>query len=327
MSDCRIYKDLIERLIADEIVDDDRAALQKHCEQCGECAELMDMHMYLHAAGRDIPEASRGELRKVREGVMARITRDSSVHSGEKSDSRFRDRGISSGRNFRRDASALWRRYPVAALAATLLVALGAAAAGRWSNPPAVFDEALLMKAVNKQAAREAGLDEYWDSPFSYSNVAVRSISGGEIDLSFDVNRHVDLRTPQSSPLAREVLLHAILEPSSLGSRFVAMELSPGISDGRLKDAMILTLHNDPSLPVRLSALAALTRYPYDAAIQEALLKTLSSDPEVQIRLLALEYLASREVGAETIRGAVGDGGDPADRAVLQQVSLRGVEF
>ncbi len=314
MSECRHNQDLIEDLIAGEIAEEELKTLHEHCAECTDCAELVDMHMHLLAAGSQIPEPGQGELRSIREGVMARL---------EKRSTGTREQGASGRPGFRRELASLGRRHPIAAIAATLLVAVCAGAAGRWSSPAPVFDDALMMKAIRQQAARETSLDEYWDSPFSYSNVAVRSESNGEIALSFDVNRHVELSMPRSSPLAREVLLNAILEPSSLGARFSAMEQTLGISDTRLKDAMVLTMQSDPSLAVRLNALSVLTRYPYDAQIEEALLKTVSSDPEVQMRLLAVEYLAAREVGIETIRGAVGDDGTPADRAILQQVSLR----
>ena len=112
--------------------------------------------------------------------------------------------------------------------------------------------------------AQQTGLDSYWDSQFTFANVSVRPQGQGQLALSFDACRHVDLQVAQDSPLAREVLLHAIMEPSSLGSRLQAMEVTPAISDGRLKDALIFTMLNDQNAAVRLNALSVLARYPYD---------------------------------------------------------------
>ena len=47
------------------------------------------------------------------------------------------------------------------------------------------------------------------------ANVAVRPRSDGMLSMSFDVCRHVDTETDRQSPLAREVLLHAILEKNA----------------------------------------------------------------------------------------------------------------
>lgn len=311
MSDCREYEVLFEDLMAGEIEEADLAALQAHGETCAACADLLELHRDLGRLAGEVSEEEREALREVRGGVMAKIA------SGE-----GRADGAAGVRNPRSPFS-LRRRHAWAAAAAAVILLLGGAAIGRWSAPAPALDDQLTLHAVRQLAARERGLDEYWDSPYSFENVAVRSEPGNEVVLSFDVSRHVETRTARTSPLAREVLLHAILEPSSLGSRVNAMELTAQITDDRLKRAMILTMHSDPSLTVRVNALAVLKRYPYDDEIQTAMLKTLSDDPEVQMRLLALEYLAAQEVGMEKIRGALEEDASPAGRAVLQEVSHR----
>jgi hypothetical protein len=103
------------------------------------------------------------------------------------------------------------------------------------------------------------------------------------------------------------------------------MAMAPGSMDGKLKEVLLFTLLNDPSLPVRLKAVGILTQYASDPAVQEALLLSLGRDPSVQIRLLALECLADRGVDPGAIRNAIGEVSEEGDRAVFQRaVELTG---
>jgi hypothetical protein len=189
--------------------------------------------------------------------------------------------------------------------------------AGRWSVSQPDFDDEVLMREINQQATRQAGLIDYWDSPYSYSNVSARPTGDGNLDLSFNVSRHVRLETPMDSPIAKEVLLHAILESGAIGSQMKAMALTEEILDPGLREALVFTLHKDPNLAVRLEAMAILGRYPYDKTIQDALLTTLRNDGEVQMRLLALEYLAGKQVNMETLRRTIEAPKMDSDPAVL----------
>jgi hypothetical protein len=185
-----------------------------------------------------------------------------------------------------------------------------------------VFSDEVLVEEMVRQASLERGLEGYWDSPFIYSNVNVRR-QNGDVLLSFDATRHIDVATTLDSPLAREVLVHAMIESSPMGSRFEAMAVADRSMDAernmneRLREAMVFVLLNDPSLPVRLRSLEVLSRHSSDPAVQDALLTSLSQDPSVQVRLLALETLASRQVAPDAIRNAIGDTPDESGRAVL----------
>ena len=112
--------------------------------------------------------------------------------------------------------------------------------------------------------------------------------------------------------------MHAILEPSGVGSRMKAMALAPEIMDPKLKEAVIFTMHKDPNLAVRMEAMSVLSKSPYDAAIQKAYLTTLREDQEVQMRLQALEFLAGKRVNKNTIRMAIEEPQMESDTAVLQ---------
>jgi hypothetical protein len=222
---------------------------------------------------------------------------------------------------FLADLGRLWRAHPVPSGLATAAVLVAAVLLGRLNTPADDFDRALLQ-AVDRPVAQAASLESYWDTPYAFANVTVRPEGQGQLALSFDVCRHVDLQVAQDSPLAREVLLHAILEPSTMGSQLRAMEVSPQMRDSRLKQALILTMHNDPDATVRLNALDVIVRYPYDQQIENALLETLKNDEDVQMRLTAMEELARRDVGLDTIRNAVGDEKTEAARAILREAAV-----
>jgi len=149
----------------------------------------------------------------------------------------------------------------------------------------------------------------------------MRRQNGRGMILSFDVTRRIDVETTLDSPLAREVLVYAMIDPSNMGSRLEAMAAAGRSPDERLKDALTFILLNDPSMPVRLKSLEILSQHASDPVIQDALLASLSQDPSVQVRLLALESLAGRHVDPKVIRQAIGENPDKNGRAVLHRAA------
>lgn len=309
MEDCQHFQETIHNYIAGEIPPSELESLHRHCETCPDCRQLMEVHGGLLRAGEEIPEPRETDLLAMRKSVLSQIARDESKSAGER-------------RTFWWDLRTLFGSHPAAALPAAAALIVVAVFAGRWSVAPQPYDDQLLIQDIKRQAtlqaSQQAGLDDYWDTPYSYTNVVARPLPGGKLDLSFDVCRHVNVVTPKSSPLATDVLMQAILDPSAMGSKMKAMELAPENLDPKLKEALVFALHNDPVVAVRLEALSVLTRYPYDNGVQEALLQTLRKDEAVQMRLLALEHLAGRRVNPETIRQTIKEGELESDVAVLQ---------
>jgi hypothetical protein len=221
-------------------------------------------------------------------------------------------------------AEPFWRRWvtlPAVRPAYAAVVAVGFLVIGffigRAGQEVPQFDDGLLAQEVTRQASLGRGLEGYWESPFTYSNVSMRPQSGHDVMLSFDVTRRLDVETTLDSPLAREVLVYAMIDPSNMGSRLEAMAAAGRSMDDRLKETLVFILLNDPSMPVRLRSLDILSRYASDPDVHDALLVSLSQDPSVQVRLLALESLASQQVDPDAIRRAIGERPDASGRAVL----------
>lgn len=311
MSGCRFYQEMMERLLAGELSRRDTTALQDHGQTCQDCAGLLALHKDLLDLGEDRPEPNQADLMNMREQVLRQtVGQETTAHQ-------------TSGSSFLRDLQGLWRSHPLTAVLSTAAVLVCAVFIGHKMTPAPTLDQSRLVQEITQQSAMAASLEDYWDAPYSFTNVAVRPRQNGQVALSFDVCRHVDIQQDRSSPLVTEVLLNAILEPSSMGSQFRAMDLTSDIMDERLKQALILTLHNDPDPTVRLNALEALAQHPYGETVQSAFLQVLGQDQDVQMRLTAIEHLSHRQVDLQTIRSAVGEAGFASDDVVLQKaVSL-----
>ncbi len=313
MSECARFEHLIEDYLAGDISREDLETLERHSGSCPGCRNLMELHREMSETSVEIPLPSEGDLGAMRSAVLRRIGVPGRVRSGR----------LSAHAGHGKDAQPFWKRWAVLPVLrpayvvafAVALVALGFLL-GRMGSSPQEFDDNMLVEEMVRQASLERGLDGYWDSPFIYSNVNVRRQNGGVL-LSFDATRHIDVATTLDSPLSREVLLYAMIDPSPMGSRFEAMAVAGRSMDERLKEAMVFILLNDPSLPVRLRSLDILSRHSSDPVVQDALLVSLSRDPSVQVRLLALESLASQQVAPDVIRHAIGNTPDESGRAVL----------
>lgn len=319
--ECQRFESLIEEYLAGDIAPADLETLRQHSETCPGCGELMKLHGELSDIPGQVLQASESDFAEMRASVLGRIRV-----------SRSGRRQRAHPPPGRRGPLPAWKRWQGALIArpvysaafAIVLLAVGFFL-GRLGAVRAEYDEDLLVEEVVRQASLERGLDGYWDSPFIYSNVSFRPRTEGTVTLDFDITRHVSVTRPLDSPLTREMLVHAMIEPAPMGTRLMAMGVARKTMDAKLREAMVFILLNDPSLPVRLRSLEILTKCAADPAVQEALLMSLSQDPSVQIRLLALESLAGEHVDSGVIRRALGETLDENDHAVLHRaVELMG---
>ena len=132
---------------------------------------------------------------------------------------------------------------------------------------------------------------------------------------------HVQLVESAQSDIAREVLVHALLDPSSIGSRLKAMTYAADAAEPKVVQALILALRHDDNLAVRLEALALLTDHLDAPEVESAVLATLRDDESVQMRLLALDSLAGHSVDRERIRQVIETVERPDDAALLVRLT------
>lgn len=308
MPECRDQWRRIEAFLADSIAAGELRKLLAHAATCEHCRTVLELHRELVRTREQIPEPTEREFRGLRQSVLAEIA--SRGTTGER-------------RSPVRVLSRWWSGAPILRPALVTLLVIAAVLVGRWSAAPGRLDDDLLLSEIKNQAVEQTGLSSYWDARFTFANVSVRPLGSGSLMLDFDVCRRLNVVTSRHSPLAREVLVNAILDPGTLGTRLKAMQLAPELQDERLREALVFALHNDPDPTVRLEALSLLIRDYDDTLVMDAVLQTLHADASVQVRLAALEALAARRVDARRIRQTIQTIEGVGNRAVLQQAMQR----
>jgi hypothetical protein len=298
MHSCKQIHEIFERYLVGELLPSDKNILDQHLPSCLDCQSLMDMHEELMRIDGPVADPSPEALRAMRSRVLGQISQSNN-----------------GGRNsrFNRRVSLF-----VPAFAAAAVLVLGVFL-GSWFSRPASVDDQLL-NAITRQASIERSLEDSWDAPLFFSNVAVRDWNDTRVSLGFDVCRSFDLTTGLNSSVASDILTHAILNSDSMGGRMRAMEIAALSSDERLTRALVVSLQQDPDQTMRISALNALARKGDSEQIQLALLGALRDDDSVQVRLLALEHLVGQSQGLETLETIIREGSEATNPAVFQRV-------
>jgi hypothetical protein len=75
--------------------------------------------------------------------------------------------------------------------------------------------------------------------------------------------------------------------------------------DPKIKEALILSVHNRHNLATRMKAMYELNNYKEDEYINEAFLKVLREEESVKMRLLAIDYLANAQVDPDILEQAL----------------------
>jgi len=303
MNDCTRCQAWIAGYQSGDITPEELMALEAHTRDCPECRALLSLHDDMVALGDTVPDPTPGELARMRERVSMRIEREPAAAVAG---------------SFWADLKAFLGAHPIAAAPVAVMALAAAMLFGRWTATTTAPGDDVLMNQLAHQASMRLDAGEYLDNPLTYTNVSVRP-RGDRLALSFDVCRHVEMETDGASPVARDVLLAAIVDAPMAGQRLRAIQLSPSIDDDRLRGALAFTLCNDPDLSVRLEALDALAKYPDAPEVREAMLQTLGSDPSVQVRLIALDHLAGRRVDQSILRAAITTRSLEGDAALLQR--------
>jgi cytochrome c-type biogenesis protein CcmH/NrfF len=307
MDDCTPFFHQMADLRSHRLADQEQVELFTHLARCASCRELLDFHDDLSAAAVDSSGPSDEDLSAMRGRVLAEIGGQTTHRVGQV---------VALQRPF-------WWRPQLLAAAASVLILLAGFALGRNIDRRSI-SEAELLASLGSRALQNTRLQDVEDSPTLISNVAVRPLDNGRIALAFDVARHLEVQRDESDPLVNEILVHAMLDQSSLGSRLKAVSLASTASNGKVQEALIFAMVDDPDLPVRLRALEILTRGSFGAAIEEGLFQVLKNDDSVQMRLLAVERLAQSEAAQQRLLEELrnGDGSlPPALSTALQSIN------
>ena len=285
MDDCTRLFNQIADLRLGNLEDEDQTELFAHLATCKDCRDLMQFHEDLTSAGSEFGEVDAEALAGVRMRVLDEIrSTEVAVAAVAK-------------------PAAFWAvgRTRVLAAAAMAVVAIGGFAAGRMAAGVNPTGSDLLVATLEAGAQDHRRLRDVEDSPNIISNVAVRSVGEGRLAMSFDVARHVEIERPVNDPLVNEVLVHAILDQSSMGSRLKAVSMAAGAENGKVEEALVFSMLDDPDLPVRMRALEILADRPINESVELGLMKVLRHDESMQMRLLAIEVLASGDTSGQRV--------------------------
>jgi hypothetical protein len=299
MNECERVEPIFVAYVAGELDEAALGPLLAHCRNCEECRQLVELHRDLAALASRAPQPDGADLAAMEARVL----------------DRFDGAPIGRIRGMRMPARV------TAALAASLLLFVAGLAAGRtlWGRPgPDVSAglEGRMISAIRADAASNRALRDVEDSRFTYSDVSFRRAGGDRVALDFDVTTHVELVEPVRSELVQDVLVQALLNPSSAGARLRAMALASSGVTPKTKEALLFAMRRDTSLAVRLEALTVLSGRLSDPEVESAVLAALRDDQAVPMRLLALDALAAHSVDRGRIRDAIRENPRPGDEAL-----------
>jgi len=297
MYSCKEIQNIFEHYFVGELKPSELEMLNQHLPGCVDCQALMNMHEELLHMEDEATVPAPEAFQAMRSRVLGQI---------------------SSGNN--KSVFDSKPKYSVAmpSLAAAAMLVLGVLIGTNLSKPATLNDE-LILSTISQQASLNRSVEDYWEAPLFFSNVAVRDWNDERVNLNMDVCRNVDLGTGLNSGLASDILTQAILNSNSIGQRMQAMEVAALSSEQRLTRALTLALQQDPDQTMRISALNALASRAGNQQVQTALMRALRDDKSVQVRLLALEQLAGQSVEMETLESVIHQGSSSSNPAVLER--------
>ena len=76
MTECQHHQTIIQNYVAGEISHSELESLHRHCQKCVGCRQLVDMHIGLTRAGREISVPTDAVFDAMRERVIMRIARE-----------------------------------------------------------------------------------------------------------------------------------------------------------------------------------------------------------------------------------------------------------
>jgi hypothetical protein len=302
MKVCSHYQNLIKKLQTEKLNKDEEATLKEHANSCSECAELLNIHIFLQQAGSFISEPEELAFNQLRQSVLSKLKHKKSEITTKRSPEFFDNIRI------------IFTRPEMAIAAVTLILGFFL---GRLLPPSKDNISSSVVKQIHSFAQTNKQLNDVQNSPYSFSNIYLDKLDDETIAMKFDVNIHVDLVREKNDPLVRDVLTHALLNQSNVGLELKSISFTENIMDKKIKEALILLLNNAPFLSVRLKAMQSLMNYKMDESVHEAFINVLQEEESVKMKLLAIDYFEENILNPDKVESVVA-GIDPIkDKAIL----------
>jgi hypothetical protein len=303
MKECRKYEVLIKQLIAGDIGKADEDRLREHISYCRDCKELVEAHHQLLAGVFDVAEPDEEDFAGVRQNVLRAIRSKEGVNK------------IAWYHKVADHVASLFSR-PVFAASLSLVLFVSGFFLHSLISQSQSREGSDLIEQLKYTAQQNTDLQQVENSPYIFSDVRLRNVSGGQVALGFNVSTHLEVVRGKSDPLVKEVLAQAVLNPAPLGNRLRAISYSQEIMDSKIKEALILTMLSDDNLAVRIKAMTSLAAYPFDSQIQDAFIKILKGSDVVQLRLMAIDFLTHNLSSDKPLEDMFKDMNDAKDAAI-----------
>ncbi len=308
MAKCKLYNELIQKLIANEISSFEKAKLFEHMESCDRCRELLAANDLLRETAKELEIPDAEAFAEMRSHVLRSIK-----YSGTNKNESWHRKILPSLLTPFRNPS--W----AAAIAAVLF--LTGFIGGRFMQKNGFGEENGLIRQINYSAEQNREISQAENSPYIFSNVNFLEIDNGNIALSFDVTTHLEMKRSKTDPVVKEVLTQALLNPESVGNRLKSISLAEEVPDPKIKEALISAMINDPNLGVRQKAMQALAGIPNDERIKDVFLSLLKNEESTNMRLMAIDYLTHSKTSEDMLEKAI-QGMEPGkDTAVIYKVN------
>ena len=284
MMSCKKYKTYIAKALAEEISPAEWTAFIEHAKHCPECQALLHIHTALNSEKPVFPMPAQEEFGQMRAQVLRRIQ-----------SKRPKKSPFNLGELWHIIYTSAWR--PAVAFSLILGFLLGRMMPTEESNLGTKIIEGITTLA--KERTQSFTEDK---SKYRYDNVSFKELNENKVEMSFDVSTHVDVVRKKDDPLFRELLAQTLLSPVNTGTRLKAIGFMENLTDPKLKQALIHTLHHEPSPAVRMEAINRLQQFPSDDDIARIMREVIKKEEIVKIRIDALDYLIKSGTPPDTLK-------------------------
>jgi hypothetical protein len=284
---CKKYKKYIAKALAEQISPADWAVFIEHTKHCSECKALLQIHTTLNSEKPVFPMPKQEEFGQMRAEVMRRVQTKPP-----------KKQTLNLGELWHNIYISAWR--PAVAFSLILGFLLGRIMPTEESNLGSK-----IIDGITTLAKESTQLFTEDKSKYRYANVSFKELNENKVEMSFDVSTRVDVVREKDDPLFRELLAQTLLSPVNTGTRLKAIGFMENLTDPKLKQALIHTLHHEPSPAVRMEAVHRLQQFPRDDDIARMMREVIKKEEMVKMRFDALDYLIKSGTPPDTLKRIV----------------------
>jgi len=279
----KVFKELIQLALLNELNDDELKELHKHMIECNECQlEYEKLTKYYSLINENkINKVEESFIQEARNQFNQKLNYELSRQS-------IVEKLFNSARRF------LWI-YKRPALAGAFSLVVG------------FVIGYLIFSSGNSQISLLGGNNISNEASPEITNVRFLNNGSlnGEVEFTFDAVKQITMKGKINDPNIQKILAEALLNEKNPGTRIrTVSELASQTREApnpKIKKALITALKYDSNPAVRREALKALLEYPYDNEINDCLLYVLQHDNNSALRIAAINGLASAKLNGQNI--------------------------